>query len=103
MLKIYLSVICLMILIAFYSCKPSMYTPTDSLVNTSATLETLTEGRSIYMNKCGECHRLHRPSQYSSSEWRHNVDKMQKRAHISDTEKEMVYQYLISYPKKKSN
>ena len=102
MLKIYLSVFCLMLLITFYSCKPSMYTPTASLVSTSTSLETLTEGRSIYMNKCGECHRLHRPSQYSSSEWRRNVDKMQKRAHITDSEKEMVYQYLIAYPKKKS-
>ena len=79
-----------------------MYTPNTSLVNASTTLEALIEGRSIYMNKCGECHRLHRPSQYSVSEWRRNVDKMQKRAHITDTEKEMVYQYLIAYPKKKS-
>jgi len=90
-----------LVVFVLYSCNPKMYTPTASSVTGSVTLENLTEGRNLYVSKCGECHRLHKASQYSSSEWKHNVDKMQKKAHITDSQKELVYQYLIAAPGKK--
>ncbi|HEX5002037.1 MAG TPA: cytochrome c [Bacteroidia bacterium] len=90
------------ILIGLTGCATSLYVPTQEMASNDATLEQLTEGRALYASKCGNCHKLHRPAEYDAERWTRNLNKMQKRAKITEEEKGLIYQYLIHHPEKKS-
>lgn len=55
----------------------------------------LEEGRQKYVDRCGGCHSLHLPSEYTESEWKEAVDSMQSRAKVSPEEKEKILTYLF--------
>ena len=61
-----------------------------------ATPAALEQGRSIYILKCAGCHTLRLPAVYSQERWPLILDKMQKRAKITDAEKESILQYVLS-------
>ena len=50
----------------------------------------------MYVAKCGSCHTLKVPSEYSVTVWRENLDEMQTRARITDAEKELMFEYLAA-------
>ncbi len=101
--KIYLRLGCIFLLVTIFSCKPTLYTPTASSVSSTASLENLIKGRELFIENCGKCHKLYNPLEFTDEQWRTNVNKMQKKAHITDEQKELVYQYLISHPSKKKS
>jgi cytochrome c2 len=59
-------------------------------------LETLIAGRTIYMERCGECHNLYKPSRYTAEEWPKYVNKMQGKAKITDDQKMNIIAYLTA-------
>jgi hypothetical protein len=61
---------------------------------TGIMLDSLTEGRKLYVSHCGSCHNLHLPQQYSAAEWEKNVAEMQVKAGISDNQKANILNYL---------
>ncbi len=83
-------------------CASALYMPTSSQVTENATLEELNNGRASYVNKCGGCHTLKLPSEYSAHVWQENLDEMQERARISDKEKSDIFKYLRADAKKDS-
>jgi len=54
----------------------------------------LAEGKELFVNNCAKCHSLKNPNDYSPEEWKPILDKMAKRAHLSDAEKQKVYNYV---------
>lgn len=80
------------------SCSTQLYIPVQSV--STVPLEDLKKGREAYVNNCAGCHQLHLPNKYNSKEWITNLDKMQRRAKITDEEKQLIYQYVINAPKK---
>ena len=54
----------------------------------------LAEGKDLFVNNCAKCHSLKNPNNYTAEEWKPILDKMAKRAKISDAEKEKVYKYV---------
>jgi mono/diheme cytochrome c family protein len=60
------------------------------------TPETLVSGRTLYIAKCSGCHTLRLPSVYSQERWPVILDKMQKRAKITDDQKEQILHYVLS-------
>jgi hypothetical protein len=60
----------------------------------TATLSTLQSGRQKYIDRCGGCHSLHLPSEFTDVQWRKAVEDMQARARVSPEEKELILQYL---------
>jgi len=50
------------------------------------------EGRSVYASKCGSCHRLLPPQDYTADRWRHYVDKYGKK--MTWAEKQTVLDYF---------
>ena len=85
-------------LFLFFSCSPQLYIPIEATPSTS--LEELKTGREIYVKKCSSCHQLHLPYEYTEKVWSLNLNEMQARAKISDAEKQLIYQYITSEPKK---
>jgi hypothetical protein len=77
-------------------CYASLYVPTVADVPPGGSLNTLLEGREVYVQKCGSCHILHLPESLGESEWSTRLDEMATRAKLSDREKDVVLQYLKS-------
>ena len=88
------------ILAVLISCKPALYIPTEAHVTTEVTLQQLTEGRSLYVNSCGSCHSLHLPSEFTKERWLQEINEMQERAKINDSEKQLILNYLWNAPSK---
>lgn len=80
--------------LTLHSCSPALYKPVPEHVSGSANYEQLVEGRKLYVSKCGSCHSLHLPHQYSADVWIKNIDEMQERAKISESEKKLIADYL---------
>jgi hypothetical protein len=80
------------------SCATELYVPKQASANTS--LADLKKGRDLYVKKCSGCHQLYLPKQYDEKNWKINLNMMQAEAEISDEEKQLIYQYITSAPKK---
>ncbi len=83
-----------------YGCKSSFYVPTEQqAVQYHQTLGELISGRQLYLSKCSSCHNIYLPDNYSQTQWKNILDKMQERSKISDTEKEKIFNYLLVFAK----
>jgi mono/diheme cytochrome c family protein len=54
----------------------------------------LAEGKDLFVNNCAKCHNLKNPNHYTPEEWKPILLKMQKKAKISDAEREKIYNYV---------
>ena len=57
----------------------------------------ITQGKEIYDNKCGKCHKLFAPTEFSRKKWPGIVDNMQRKAKITDEQKALVVAYVTAY------
>jgi len=89
-----ITIITLIIITVSVSCSTALYIPSESQQTTSASLSQLTEGRKLYVQKCGSCHTLYLPEKYTKLQWQHFLDEMQLKASIDNPEKEQILKYL---------
>ncbi len=76
-------------------CAVSLYIPTENdAIKQQTSLELLTQGRNLYQNKCGRCHKAFSTTKYTEQQWLPQVNRMQKRAKVTNEEKELIYSYL---------
>jgi hypothetical protein len=54
----------------------------------------LEQGRQKYIDRCGGCHSLHLPAEFTEAEWQRAVNAMQARAKVGVGEKELILRYL---------
>jgi mono/diheme cytochrome c family protein len=80
--------------VSVVSCTTSLYKPT--LVEAADTNEfnNLQKGRELYINNCASCHSLYLPDQFTPQIWKEELLKMQTKAKLSDSETELIYNYL---------
>jgi len=71
-----------------------LYTPTTSDVTAKATLSELQQGQNIYVNKCGSCHRLYSPDDFSTTNWKSVMSSMAPQAGLSSSESALVLKYV---------
>lgn len=65
-----------------------------------ATVQSLSEGRQLYVVKCSGCHSVKPPSLYSEAEWDTLLPPMKKEAKLKKDEYEKIFQYVITMSKK---
>ena len=90
--------ICILLL---HSCSPKT-TPTKTTVETKAPTTdknyTITlnsnYGKETYESKCGSCHNLNKPSDYTYNQWNPIIDRMAKKADLDYLQKQNVLGYL---------
>jgi len=70
------------------------YVPTTSDVTSTATLAQLQQGRTIFVNSCGNCHGLPSPDSYSASNWNIILSNMAPRAGLSSADAALVSKYV---------
>jgi len=65
--------------------------------NTSITLSDLKKGHSIFFNQCTECHKAYEISKFSEKKWKHEIDDMSPKAKLTDEQKTLLSNYILSY------
>ncbi len=56
----------------------------------------LAEGKSLYENNCAKCHSLYATKDFSAEQWKPILLDMQKKANISDEQREKIYSYVTA-------
>jgi len=59
------------------------------------TLDALKVGRSLYINRCGECHSLKDPAFLAPADWPEMVGRMADNAKINPDQQRAITQYLV--------
>lgn len=72
----------------------SLYIPGNSDVTANATLLELQQGRTLYVNSCGNCHGLYSPDIYTPTQWKSVLGTMAPRAGLSSAEIQLVTKYV---------
>ena len=62
--------------------------------------QTALQGQTLYENNCKRCHRLYNASEFTAARWPSILDSMQKKAKITDQQKELISEYLAVNSKK---
>ena len=75
-------------------------TQNDSIKNRMA-LDSVKTGNELFVRSCARCHKLKDPAKYTREQWPGLVNKMQKRAKITDEQKALIISYLVTQAKKK--
>ncbi len=60
------------------------------------TAADLDQGRSLFTNRCGSCHRLPSPASQTAADWPRHIDEMRARAHLDDQQTRLVERYLVT-------
>lgn len=84
------------VLLLLAGCTPGLYLPSAKDTSATASLQELMDGRALYIGKCSGCHNLYVPARFSESVWRGNIDRMQGRAHIDESQKSLIVKYLLA-------
>lgn len=61
-----------------------------------ATLDELTEGRRLYLRRCGDCHALPHPTSRSEQAWPAIVKDMGEYSQFDTRQTELVLRWIIS-------
>ncbi len=72
----------------------NLYIPTPSDVTATATIDELTQGRSLYIDNCEKCHGLYTPESFSSSQWKSVMLQMAPKTRMSAAEVSLVSKYV---------
>lgn len=81
--------------ILVYSCSPKVAAPAGEVKKFEMTPE-LAEGKGLYENNCAQCHKLFPVTKHTKEEWGPVLDRMAKKAKISDVEKASIYNYITA-------
>ena len=61
----------------------------------TVTAERLERGRSLYVNRCGSCHSLSAPGEYSEREWNSWVHKMAPKSRLNRSQEMNIVTFLV--------
>lgn len=87
----FLGIVALLLIVA--SCASKSNVPTEEAKEVKLPVE-LAEGKNLYDNNCGACHKLYKPTDYTAEQWKPIVLRMQKKAELDDAQGLKIYNYL---------
>lgn len=84
--------------ILIYSCSPKVVPQSEPIkeVTSKPLSAAMNEGKGLYENNCAKCHKLYSPNDYSAIQWQPILLDMQKKAKITDEQREKIYSYLTA-------
>jgi hypothetical protein len=79
------------------ACSPKIQLPSEDKLPPPPEIPMspeLVEGKTLFLNNCSKCHDLYSPKDFNAEQWKPIMLSMQKKAEISDEEREKIYAYL---------
>lgn len=90
-----LSTILIMVLGCSKKSVPTASKQSKGMISAAVALSPIElEGQKIYSEKCGRCHSLKDPSEYTAKEWIPIMNSMANKARLTDAEKSSVTAYV---------
>lgn len=87
----------LVTIVLVVACSSALYIPTSADADRAgSSTGQLMIGRNLYINKCGSCHNLHLPEQYTKKQWLKEMPEMQKKAKITEEESKQITSFLLA-------
>ncbi|CAA7195756.1 c-type cytochrome [Chryseobacterium potabilaquae] len=82
------------------SCTPKTSPATATTMGAStSTAEQIVQGKTIFENSCGKCHKLPEPTAHTSVQWVGIMNSMAPKAKLTDAQHQWVYDYIVSVKK----
>lgn len=92
--------------ILLYSCAPKVNVtamqpdpvqvpPKIASPNEAPVSEDVAAGKMLYDNKCGNCHKLFAPADFSKEDWGPILTRMQKKAGLGDVDMAKINSYIF--------
>ncbi|MCJ8154817.1 cytochrome c [Chryseobacterium sp. SSA4.19] len=75
---------------------PTAAAPTGPAVSTAA---QMAQGKTIFENSCGRCHKLPDPTAHTPVQWVGIMNSMAPKAKLTDEQHQWVYDYIVSVKK----
>jgi mono/diheme cytochrome c family protein len=69
---------------------------TAALAGTRSSAAQLSAGRTVFVNRCIECHTLPRIHEHAAADWPRIVNKMSGRANLTPAEHEALVAYVLA-------
>lgn len=90
--------------VLFFSCKskaPTVKTTSGVEVASGdgppgSSAEDIAAGKVLFEERCGRCHRLYEPKEFTKEDWGPILKSMQPKAKLSDAEIGQVEAYIVS-------
>ncbi len=79
------------------SCTPKATTAAPAAATSTA--EQIAQGKTIFENSCGRCHKLPDPAAHTSVQWVGIMNSMAPKAKLTDEQHQWVYDYIVSAKK----
>jgi cytochrome c2 len=92
------SIVILVLIVFIVSCSHKTV-PTTSVVIPKPDSPEAIAGKEVFTAKCGKCHELKNPADYTPKKWISIVNEMAPKAKLDDTEKKNVLAYVQSNAK----
>lgn len=91
---------CIAVLLASCTPKITSNTPATAPVGpTVSTAEQIAQGKTIFENACGRCHKLPDPASHNPVQWVGIMNSMAPKAKLNDEQHQWVYDYIVSVKK----
>lgn len=87
------------IAIALTSCTPKTATSSTPAGPATSTADQIAQGKTIFENSCGRCHKLPDPTAFTSVQWVGIMNSMAPKAKLNDEQHQWVYDYVVSVKK----
>jgi mono/diheme cytochrome c family protein len=84
--------------VASIACTTQLYVPNEKNVDKvePATLVELQQGRDLYLNNCGKCHKLYKPNSQTAVGWKKALEKMAPKAELDFDQSYLIFRYLVN-------
>lgn len=81
------------------SCTPKASAATAPMGPAVSTDAQIAQGKTIFENSCGRCHKLPDPAAHTSVQWVGIMNSMAPKAKLTDEQHQWVYDYIVSVKK----
>ncbi|PJJ64740.1 MULTISPECIES: c-type cytochrome [Chryseobacterium] len=85
--------------ILLVSCTSKAPVATAAPAVSASTPEQIAQGKTIFENSCGRCHKLPDPTSHNSVQWVGIMNSMAPKAKLTDEQHQWVYDYIVSVKK----
>ncbi|REC48217.1 c-type cytochrome [Chryseobacterium pennipullorum] len=82
--------------ILLVSCTPQASTAPAIPGTAFSTAEQIAQGKTIFENSCGKCHKLPDPASHNPVQWVGIMNSMAPKAKLTDEQHQWVYDYIVS-------